>query len=222
MNSQDFEHYAKIKAIKGQIAQTWIDAFVKHIYPKLSPGARVLDYGFGDGRFYDFYLRYFESKNIHGVEPSEIRTQKARDRGWKNAIHLPLKQSLPYGEKSFDFVNMVEVIEHIPASEIAFYLKEIRRVLKKGGGFILTTPNYPIKRVYDVADAFSLKQTARLKDDPTHVSRYTTKRLRKIVGQHFSIIALQPYKFGRLYRFITHRFFWHKILAVLAKTSQDP
>ena len=140
MNPQDFEQYAKIKAMSGQIAQTWIDAFEQHILPGLSPGARVLDYGFGDGRFYEFYLRYFEYDNIHGVEPSQIRTQTARVRGWKQATYLPLNQPLPYADRSFDFVNMVEVIEHIPRAEIAFYLAEIRRVLKPGGAFVGRDP----------------------------------------------------------------------------------
>ena len=216
MNSQDFERYAKIKAMIGQISQTWIDAFMQDIRPELLPSACVLDYGFGDGRFYEFYLQYFEPYNIHGVEPSEIRTQKAWNRGWTHATHLPLHQPLPYSNCSFDFVNMVEVIEHIPRGEVAFYLSEIRRVLKPGGKLLLSTPNYPIKRAYDVVDALFLRQLGRLKDDPTHVSRYTTGCLRKVLGQHFSRITMKPYKFGRLYRFTRHRLVWHKILAVCA------
>lgn len=200
--------------MSGQIARTWIDAFMEHIRPGLLPSARVLDYGFGDGRFYDFYRGHFEADKIHGVEASQIRTQTGQKRGWQNAIYLPLRHPLPYENRTFDFVNMVEVIEHIPRGEVAFYLSEIRRVLKPGGKLLLSTPNYPIKRAYDVVDALVLRQLGRLKDDPTHVSRYTTGSLRKVLGQHFTQIIMKPYKFGRLYRFTCHRLVWHKILAV--------
>ena len=214
MNSQDFDRYAKIKAMKGQIAQTWIDAFEKHICPGLSPDARVLDYGFGDGRYYEFYLRHFEADNIHGVEPSQIRTQNARKRGWQHAIYLPLHQPLPYADRTFDFVNMVEVIEHIPRGKIAFYLKEISRVLKPGAHLLITTPNYPIKRLYDVLDAVALRQWSRLLDDPTHVTRYNAKRLTHTLTPFFSRIELSPYKRGRFYRTNQERHRWHKLLAV--------
>jgi SAM-dependent methyltransferase len=216
MTSQDFEHYAQTKAMRGHFGQTWIDAFEQEIHPHLGPSAKVLDYGFGDGRFYKFYLQYFASDNIHGVEPSRIRTQTAQNLGWKNAIYLPLRKMLPYADACFDFVNMVEVIEHVPCEEIAFYLAEIRRVLRPGGRFLLTTPNYPIKRFYDVLDAFSLRQPGRLWDDPTHVSQYNPQRLRVVLEPHFSTITLRPYKYGRLYRFSHHPFFWHKMLAVCA------
>lgn len=214
MNSQDFERYAKIKAMSGKISQTWIDAFKHYIFPKLVPGARVLDYGFGDGRFYEFYLKYFEPDNIHGVEPSEIRTQKAWSRGWTHATRLPLGQPLPYGDFSFDFVNMVEVIEHIPQGEIAFYLKEIRRVLKPGAHLLVTTPNYPIKRLCDILDAVALRQWRRLLDDPTHVTCYNAKRLTDTLAPFFSRIELSPYKRGRFYRTNQDRHRWHKLLAV--------
>lgn len=214
MNSQDFDRYAKIKAMKGQIAQTWIDAFEKHICPGLSPDARVLDYGFGDGRYYEFYLRHFEADNIHGVEPSQIRTQNARKRGWQHAIYLPLHQPLPYADRTFDFVNMVEVIEHIPTGETVFYLREISRVLKSGARLLITTPNYPIKRLYDLIDAVVLRQWRRLLDDPTHVTRYNAKRLTDTLAPFFSQIELSPYKRGRFYSNNQERHRWHKLLAV--------
>lgn len=216
MTSQDFERYAQIKPMRGHFGQTWIDAFSQEIRPSLGPSSAMLDFGFGDGRFYEFYLQYFLPSAIHGVEASRIRAQTAQSRGWMNARHLPLHEKLPFSDASFDFVNMVEVIEHVPKGEIAFYLAEIRRVLRPRGRLLLTTPNYPIKRIYDFMDAFSLRQFGRLRDDPTHVSRYTPQSLRAVLAPYFSTISMRPYKQGRLYRFCRHPAFWHKMLAVCA------
>lgn len=49
------------------------------------------------------------------------------------------KQTLPYHDGSFDLVTATEVIEHIENPR--FLLREVSRVLKPGGIFVLSTPN---------------------------------------------------------------------------------
>jgi ubiquinone/menaquinone biosynthesis C-methylase UbiE len=46
---------------------------------------------------------------------------------------------LDFKNGTFDFVFMFETIEHVPNYELA--LKEVHRVLKKDGTFVITTPN---------------------------------------------------------------------------------
>ncbi len=58
-----------------------------------------------------------------------------------NFHHLNIENTpLPFPDEAFDFVLLSEVIEHLIASPV-FALREIKRVLKKDGAFILTTPN---------------------------------------------------------------------------------
>lgn len=49
--------------------------------------------------------------------------------------------SLPFKAGTFDVVMSFQVIEHIPSKTALNYLAEIKRVMKPGGVFILSTPN---------------------------------------------------------------------------------
>ena len=46
---------------------------------------------------------------------------------------------LPFADQSFDTVLSFDVFEHIPDSDK--HLREVRRVLKNGGQYLLQTPN---------------------------------------------------------------------------------
>src|SRR6185503_8546543 len=49
-------------------------------------------------------------------------------------------QALSFESASFDFVVSCECMEHVP--QPALMAREIARVLKPGGGFVITTENY--------------------------------------------------------------------------------
>lgn len=70
---------------------------------------------------------------------------------------------LPFQDESFDFVVSFQVIEHIPKDET--FLKEVHRVLRKGGKFIVTTPNAPMS----------------LTRNPWHVREYTAEELTSLM-----------------------------------------
>lgn len=74
------------------------------------------------------------------------------------------KDALPFSENSFDIVISLAVIEHI--SNISNFLSEVRRVLKPGEIFYLSTPNF--RYCYDT-----------FYNDPTHVRPFTDVGLQK-------------------------------------------
>jgi len=55
--------------------------------------------------------------------------------------------SLPFKEKSFDSVAIVEVLEHLSSPKKA--LKEARRVMRDNGKFVLLIPGYTYMFIYD-------------------------------------------------------------------------
>jgi SAM-dependent methyltransferase len=75
--------------------------------------------------------------------------------------------------ESVDYVITFQVIEHI--SDDAFFLREIKRVLKPGGKLIMTTPNILMS----------------LTRSPWHVREYTPDEMSDLVKSIFSHIELK-------------------------------
>jgi ubiquinone/menaquinone biosynthesis C-methylase UbiE len=75
-----------------------------------------------------------------GIDISEVAIKKARKQFPQFNFTVADATKLPFGDKKFDCVVCSEVIEHIKDRDKA--LSEIKRVLKEGGTFIITTPNW--------------------------------------------------------------------------------
>lgn len=214
MNEQDFEAYADFKRFEGIIADSWDSALADALQLIGRPNDQVvmLDYGCGDGRYFNHLVqRGLVPKHIYGIEVSKRRVDRCRQMGWNNAQLLPAKALLPYSDGMFDLVNCIEVIEHIPFLDGRKVVNELRRVLRPGGILLVATPNYPIKRFYDVFDAVFHGKWTRLRDDPTHVSHYNTDSLKQILHANFRSVAPRLLKPGFLYKRFPKPFFLHKL-----------
>ncbi len=75
---------------------------------------------------------------------------------------------LDFADGSFDFVVSFQVIEHIERD--ADFVREVSRVLRDGGRFIVSTPNAPMS----------------LTRNPWHVREYTAEGLRRLLSRDFS------------------------------------
>ena len=106
------------------------DIIIRHI----NSSSRVLDLGAGAG--------IIKQLNFRGLT-SQICGVDIDDRVLKNPYLDEAKmcdtESIPYGDNSFDVVICNSVLEHLSAPEKTF--KEVYRILKKGGFFIVKTPN---------------------------------------------------------------------------------
>jgi cyclopropane fatty-acyl-phospholipid synthase-like methyltransferase len=168
---------------------------ISHIAPDdpKSANLRVLDFGCGNGRYMEVYARCVDKANIYGVEVDAERVAQVRQKGFQCA-QLDIQGSeLPYADEFFDIVFSSNVIEHIPRRQYLKYLEEIHRVLHPGGRFLVGTPNYPFKRIYDVKKALT---TGFFRyyffDDPTHCNKLSVLRLEKDLAKLFVDIHLHP------------------------------
>lgn len=146
-------------------------------------GKKVLDIGCGIGR----HLDILETAKLRvGVDISLGALKRAQALSddvfaQANAYHLPFKSH------SWDTILSVDVIEHLEyPSDL---LQEIARLLQVNGLLILQTPNYPIKRLYDVVNYLKLHGWRKsIRDDPTHVSKLSWCKLESLIAQSFVII----------------------------------
>ncbi len=183
---------------------------------------KILDFGFGNGRYMYLFREMFPSAEIHGteVDQEEVKNIKA-DFPLARTLS-PYKAVLPYKDNYFGFIFSSNVIEHIPHNLYLEYIKEIHRVLAPGGQFMFATPNYPWKRLQDIKKALKWikhrnkdKFVYYLFDDPTHVNKLNYKKLRNDMDM-FKNVKLYPTQ-SFLYRLTGKEKFSDKIIGVAIK-----
>ncbi|HUL50223.1 MAG TPA: class I SAM-dependent methyltransferase [Gemmatimonadales bacterium] len=120
--------------------------FQKHMkLAQVPPGSAVLDIGSRNGD-----LRKYLPKDVK-YQGLDIAPEFAA----KDILIHDITSGLPFPDKSFDYVFMVEVLEHTPTAYST--AGEIHRVLKPGGVWMVSVPNpYHVKEIlwnlFHVAD----------------------------------------------------------------------
>lgn len=105
----------------------------------LVAGETIVDIGCYSGAFTDAVARRFPTASVTGVDydPENLRIARFLHPN-RNFLRSSVYE-LALGDESVDCVTFQEVIEHLEGAASA--IKEINRVLKVGGTFILTTPH---------------------------------------------------------------------------------
>lgn len=129
----------------------------RNVYPilKINIGTSpkfILDIGCGNGLFsIELALRNQKSK-IVGIDINESAIEQANViKGRLNLNNVEFRtldvseRKLPFEDKTFDMILLIDVIEHIKPDILRYVLKEASRVLIKNGVMIISvpTPNYP-------------------------------------------------------------------------------
>lgn len=128
----------------------------------------VLEIGCGLG----ILLSLLKAKNKYGVESNEFAINKCKEKGINARFHDDV-YNLPFDDNFFDVVIMNESIEHI--HNVDRLTKEVKRILKGEGKFIITTPN----------KGFLVKNLSE-----SHCSEMTFNELEKLMSSNdFEIVA---------------------------------
>lgn len=189
----------------------------------LKPQERVLDVGCGTGRLAKPLTRFIDGGKYDGldiVEPS-IRwcqeTYKPRypnfdfhfaniyNQGYNKGGAIKANEyKFPFPDQSFDFVFLTSVFTHMLREDLANYLSEIARVLKREGRCLITyflmneeslrliskgISDYSFKNEYNGCRVESLKM-------PEAVVGYDESQIRTMY-QELSLNIVEPILYGR-------------------------
>lgn len=98
---------------------------------------RILDIGCGTGETLSFLHTLYPDAKLYGVDTSATAIRFSKKRGHKNILKAKAEK-LPFKDNFFDTVLFLDVLEHIPDDQKVVH--EAKRVLKKGGCIIITSP----------------------------------------------------------------------------------
>ena len=128
---------------------------------------RVLEIGTGMG--YGIKVVAPSAKEFITIDKSEAYAETLPENtSFRQMVAPPLQ----FEDESFDYVISFQVIEHIKQDKE--FVKEVSRVLKKGGKFIVSTPNAPMS----------------LTRNPWHVREYRGEELRELLKSEFSEVEM--------------------------------
>ncbi|MCU1263991.1 MAG: hypothetical protein JWM21_309 [Acidobacteria bacterium] len=114
-----------------------IESFLRHICEQLGAARpHILDIGCGTGANLEMLSQFGAAE---GVDVSPDALAFCRQRGLQN-VRQGEAEHLPYEDGSFDLVTALDVVEHLD-DDVAG-LKEMRRVLRRGGYALLFVPAF--------------------------------------------------------------------------------
>ncbi len=103
----------------------------------LKKGAKIVEVGFGEGRFLDFARR--SGFDVLGLEiiPDLVKMASARGHN----VSVGALGDLSDQAGTFDLVVAFDVMEHLTTEEVAVFLNDSSLLLKEGGFILIRFPN---------------------------------------------------------------------------------
>ncbi len=125
-------------------------------YLDLQENETLLDIGSGTSSF-SIYLKSENPKfKIHNIDGSKemirIAQKKINEEKFDIVLEEALAENIPYKDEYFDKIVAIFLLNSIPQTIKPYALKELNRVLKKGGKLIIVdiTKQTGIKKIYDL------------------------------------------------------------------------
>ena len=179
-------HYIPMDGERLSLALTWkfsasyiaalrlAEAWLTNL--KIHPNHLHIDYGCGDGAFLFRLKRKFQNQiTFKGVD------YDAKAIAWANMfssgeIEFANQDISDIPDASVYSGTLVEVLEHIPPSDVANFISEITRTLKTRGQLFVTVPSNE-KKLTD-----------------KHYQHFDFEKIKRIFSQEYDILALDGFE----------------------------
>jgi len=136
---------------------------------------KVADIGFGTG--FGTQLFCTRADEVHGFEIDPEAVRFARRAFPRENLTFSYGSIADGIVGTYDFVVMIDVIEHIEDDVAA--LKNVKRILKPKGFLLCSTPN----------------RLARYRKSDNHIREYSPDQFKALLGKVFGVVDLRNYKF---------------------------
>ncbi len=161
------QYYGERRSLLGKIVMPITKRLrANQVLRHMQPGRRHLDIGCGDG----FFLKLSPCAERYGLD--ELYGEK-------------FEGQLDFEDGFFDYVTMLAVVEHLDDVPTAF--GEVRRVLKPGGLFILTTPKQ---------QADSILRVVAKEVEHIHQQYFDRYNLPALAGEGFTLAQYNTFLLG--------------------------
>lgn len=129
---------------------------------------KILDIGCGDARFFDIVKEKYKC-SFYGYDIEKSCKKIVEKKGYTFLSKLNLS-------KKYNVISMFEVIEHLDYDNFIKMMKNVDKMLKKGGMLILSTPNFA-----------NVEQLNHFWDNVQHIRPYNVEALKKYFGKTYSL-----------------------------------
>ena len=155
---------------------------IEKVVDSISPN-KILDIGCGEGKVLKQLRVYHPAPSI-GIDLDPARICLAKTRSMDIPFAVGNAQELPYEDNSFDFVMILEVLEHVGEPDLV--LREAYRVTSKY--LLASVPNEPWWRIGNLA---RLKYIRDLGNTPEHINHWSVRSFKTLISDYFRIAKVE-------------------------------
>ena len=110
-------------------------------YIPINRNSKVLDFGCGTGNYLHGISQLSHAK-YYGVDASSEMIDVAKHKKISAEFKIGNHKHLPFSDDFFDFVYVLDVLQHIPQNELHLFFIELSRVLKPGCPVLFLTVSH--------------------------------------------------------------------------------